>query len=168
MPKRPKTARKPAPKARLHPMYRRRKADQDTVVRSGVGVLIRDAKGRILLERRSDCGFWGIPGGSVAPGESVERTAVREALEETGLAVRVTGIYGVYSDGRTRLVTFPERVVQLVDTIVEAEITGGRLRISSESLELAFFSLNKLPPDIVPPAMEILKDLRAGRTGVLR
>jgi len=144
-------------------MYRRRKADKDTVVRSGVGVLIRDEAGRILLERRSDCGFWGIPGGRVDPGESVERTAVREALEETGLTVRVTGLYGVYSDGRTRLVTFPDRVVQLVDTIVEAQITGGRLKISSESLELGFFSLDKLPPGIVPPAMEILPDFPPGR-----
>lgn len=166
--KRSKPARKAAGKARLHPMYRPRKADKDTVVRSGVGVLIRDADGRILLERRSDCGFWGIPGGRVDPGESVARTAVREAFEETGLTVRVTGLYGVYSDGRTRLVTFPDRVVQLVDTIVEAEITGGRLKISSESLELGFFPLDELPPGIVPPAMEILRDLRAGRRDVLR
>lgn len=152
----------------VHPMYRKRRADRNTVVRSGVGVIVRDPEGRILLERRSDCGLWGIPGGRVDPGESVSRTAVREIYEETGLRIRVTGLYGVYSDGRTRLVTFPERVVQLVDTIVEGEILRGRLRPSSESLELGFFPVDRLPRDIVPPAMEVLRDLRRGRRGVLR
>lgn len=149
-------------------MYRRRKADRHTVVRAGVGVLIRDGRGRLLLEKRSDCGLWGIPGGSVEPGESVERTAVREMLEETGFTVRVTGLFGVYSGGGTRLVTFPERVVQLVDTIVEAEIVRGTLKCSHESEELAFFPLNGLPKNIVPPARAVISDLRKGLRGVLR
>jgi len=149
-------------------MYRRRKADRNTVVRAGVGVIIRDKRGRILLEKRSDCGLWGIPGGSVEPGESVERTAVREIREETGLTVRVTRLFGVYSGGAARLVTFPERVVQLVDSLVEARIVRGTLNLSHESEDLAFFPLNKLPKDIVPPARGILSDLRKGRKVVLR
>ncbi len=152
----------------LLPMYRRRKADRNTVVRAGVGVIIRDERGRILLEKRSDCGLWGIPGGSVEPGESVERTAVREIREETGLTVRVTRLFGVYSGGGARLVTFPERVVQLVDTLVEAEIVRGKLKCSPESEELAFFPLNELPKGIVPPAQKIFSDLRKGLRAVLR
>jgi len=149
-------------------MYRRRKADRDTVVRAGVGVIIRDQSGKILLEKRSDCGLWGIPGGRIEPGESVERTAVREIREETGLTVRVTRLFGVYSGSRARLVTFPERVVQLVDSMVEAEIVRGTLKCSHESEELAFFPLSRLPKDIVPPAMEVLSDLRKGLKRVLR
>jgi 8-oxo-dGTP pyrophosphatase MutT (NUDIX family) len=131
-------------------------------------VIIRDERGRILLEKRSDCGLWGIPGGSVEPGESVERTAVREIREETGLAVRVTRLFGVYSGGRSRLVTFPERVVQLVDSLVEAEIVSGTLKCSRESEELGFFPLNRLPKGIVPPARKVLSDVRRGLKGVLR
>jgi 8-oxo-dGTP pyrophosphatase MutT (NUDIX family) len=148
-------------------MFRRRKADADTEVRSGVGVIIRDRRGRVLLERRSDCGWWGLVGGRIDPGESAAQAAVREAQEETGLKIKVKGLHGVYSAPANRLVTYPERVVQLVDIIVEAGVLGGALRASSESLELAYFPLGALPADIVPPAAEILLDLRRGRRRVL-
>ncbi|GJM67831.1 hypothetical protein HMSSN036_00470 [Paenibacillus macerans] len=39
----------------------------------------------ILLERRTDNGMWGLPGGSLEPGESLEQVARRELFEETGL-----------------------------------------------------------------------------------
>ena len=48
--------------------------------------------GRILLLRRRDDdrsfpGTWCLPGGRVDPGESQREAAVRETLEETGLAI---------------------------------------------------------------------------------
>ncbi|TDA31294.1 MAG: DNA mismatch repair protein MutT, partial [Hadesarchaea archaeon] len=46
-------------------------------------------------------------GGLVEPGEEVERAAVREVREETGVRVRLRGLVGVYDimerDGRGRL-----------------------------------------------------------------
>ena len=35
--------------------------------------------------------FWSLPGGAIEPGESPEQAAVREALEETGYRVKITG-----------------------------------------------------------------------------
>lgn len=57
-----------------------------------VGVVITDAAGRVVLVKRGkqpQRGRWSVPGGSVEPGESLEEAAVREALEETGLVVRL-------------------------------------------------------------------------------
>lgn len=58
---------------------------------------IRDKTGKILLQQRADNGFWGLPGGQVELGESVEQGVVREVYEETGLQVRVERLIGVYS-----------------------------------------------------------------------
>ena len=56
-----------------------------THVKVGVGVIILDDSGRILLEKRRDNGMWGLPGGGIEPGESIYETALREVEEETGL-----------------------------------------------------------------------------------
>jgi 8-oxo-dGTP diphosphatase len=52
----------------------------------------------VLIERRNPPPGWALPGGFVDVGERVEQAAVREAAEETGLAVRLTALLGVYSD----------------------------------------------------------------------
>lgn len=51
----------------------------------GVGVLIQDERGRVLLQQRGDDGLWGTPGGSLEPGEDFLTAAQRELREETGL-----------------------------------------------------------------------------------
>ncbi|MFJ5677843.1 NUDIX hydrolase [Streptomyces sp. NPDC093097] len=50
----------------------------------GVGVIVLDADGRVLLGRHR-AGTWELPGGKVDPGEGVRSAAARELHEETGL-----------------------------------------------------------------------------------
>src|ERR671933_427933 len=51
----------------------------------GVGVLaLIDSAGALLMDRRSDCGGWGLPGGAVAPDEALEAALLREVHDETG------------------------------------------------------------------------------------
>lgn len=136
-------------------------------IRPVVGVIIRDAAGRILLERRSDCGLWGLPGGRLDPGESVADAALREVFEETGLRVRLGRLVGVYS-GPDQLVTYPGNIVQLVDIIFDAEVLSGVLCMSPESLELRFFEVSDLPAELVPPAVSPLRDYATGGCGFVR
>ncbi len=55
------------------------------------GVWVTDAQGLVLAFRRSDSGRLGLPFGRVDPGEAPSAAAARECLEETGLAVALTG-----------------------------------------------------------------------------
>ncbi|MDK2955550.1 MAG: 8-oxo-dGTP diphosphatase [Desulfovibrionales bacterium] len=61
-------------------------------------VIYAPGRGVVLVERANPPYGWALPGGFVDYGESCEHAAIREAKEETGLDVELTGIVGVYSD----------------------------------------------------------------------
>jgi len=145
-------------------MFSQKEITQRTEISLGVGVFIKDNLGRILLERRTDCGLWGLPGGKIKPGETVTEAAIREVLEETGYQITITGLVGIYSEPSGRIVTYPDNGDEkhIVDIILEAEVVSGQLTKSEESLELAFFQFTQLPPDIAPPAVIPIKDFFNG------
>lgn len=71
--------------------------------------IILEKDGRILLIDRSDGLGCTIPGGIIRYKETIEQGVVREAREETGYDVKITGIVGIYSaldrDPRLRAVS---------------------------------------------------------------
>ena len=150
-------------------MFARKKPDATTRIGLGVGVFVLDSQNRLLLEKRSDCGLWGLLGGRVDVGESVTDAAVREVFEETGLQVEITRLLGVYSEPRDRIVTYPDNgdVVHKVDVILEARILSGTLLRSSESEELRFFERSSPPLEICPPAQRPISDYLNGLSSVL-
>jgi len=126
-------------------------ATKATQIRSGVAAIIRDAEGRLLLQRRSDNGLWGLPGGSVEIGESVRDAIVREVREETGLTVEVVRLVGVYSDPKIQIVRYPDgNVVHYVSLLFACRILAGTLQTCDETLDLKFFDPARLPEDLLP------------------
>jgi 8-oxo-dGTP pyrophosphatase MutT (NUDIX family) len=63
----------------------------------GAAVLVLDNENRLLMMRRSDIGCWGIPGGSMEPGEVAENAARRETREETNLEIGEMSLFDVFS-----------------------------------------------------------------------
>lgn len=63
-----------------------------------VDVIIEIDSRIVLIERKNPPYGWALPGGFVDYGESFETAAVREALEETGLAVTGLRQFHTYSD----------------------------------------------------------------------
>lgn len=97
-------------------------------------------RGIVLVERRNPPHGWALPGGFVDYGESCEEAAVREAREETGLDVVLTGLLGVYSD--------PSRdprhhTISVVYTAQAAD--PSRLCAGDDAASAEFFPLDALP-----------------------
>lgn len=63
-----------------------------------VDIIIEIGRKIVLIRRKHPPPGWAIPGGFIDGGERAEEAAVREAREETGLAVTLTALLGVYSD----------------------------------------------------------------------
>ncbi len=106
-----------------------------------------------MLIQRADNAHWGLPGGHVEPGESVAQAAVREVLEETGFAVEVGRLIGVYSDPERQTVESSSgECSQFVNLCFEARVTGevGRPTTPEETLDRGFFPLDALPEPFVP------------------
>jgi ADP-ribose pyrophosphatase YjhB (NUDIX family) len=121
-----------------------------THLRPSVSAIVTNGDGRILLQRRSDNGLWGLPGGSVEIGESVSTAIVREVQEETGLTVGVERLVGVYSDPAYQVVRYADgSVVHYISTLFACRILGGNLATCDETLDLQFFDPARLPEDML-------------------
>ena len=106
----------------------------------GVGVLVVE-NGKILLVRRvmnPERGKWSIPAGYLDQGEDPQATAVREALEETGLEVAIEGLVDVYHNP-------PGQGGASIFILYRARRLGGALRPGDDADGVDFFNLDALP-----------------------
>jgi ADP-ribose pyrophosphatase YjhB (NUDIX family) len=110
-----------------------------------VNVVVTNAKGEILLIRRSDNDNWAIPGGAIDLGESLTLAAVRETREETGMECEITGLVGIYTDPKhVILYTSNGEVRQEFSIVLTARAVGGQLTPSSESTEVCWVHASEI------------------------
>ncbi|WP_434180079.1 NUDIX hydrolase [Bacillus thuringiensis] len=118
---------------------------------AGVAVAVFNEQGQILLQQRRN-GMWGVPGGFVELGESIEEAGRREVLEETGIEIGTLQLATVFS-GKEFFMKLPngDEFYPITIAYLCKDITGGLLKADGvESLDVQFFNLNELPQNISP------------------
>lgn len=120
---------------------------------SGIGIVVTDAQGRVLLGRSARRGgVWELPGGKNDAGEELRQAAARELAEETGLvaepeAVRLAAVLVDVQGGLPRL-TFAARVLAF---------TGEARVVEPELIERwEWHAPERLPRPLFTPSAQVL------------
>lgn len=107
---------------------------------TGVPAIIKNSKGEILLGKREKDAIyypntWGLPGGLIDAGESIEQAVEREVKEEMGVKIRVI------SYGKPFMV-FPNKEcpLQSLNVPVYAKIISGKPKPKDETSEVSWFA----------------------------
>ena len=105
------------------------------------GVIAERADGKIAMVLRGENpgkGLWGLPAGFMEIDETVEETARRECLEETGLTVELRDLWGVWSYHHK------EKQTSGVLVLYTARVIRGEPQAGSDSVEVKFYSLDEI------------------------
>lgn len=119
--------------------------------RVGVGVLLTDSHGRVLLtlrKRPPEAGYWSIVGGKVDFLETLEQCAIREAREEVGVEISLRSLLCVTDHclpGENQHWVSPAYLGQ----ILSGEATNCE---PAKTREVRWFKLDHLPSNLTMTA----------------
>ncbi|RLC00514.1 MAG: DNA mismatch repair protein MutT [Deltaproteobacteria bacterium] len=132
----------------------------------GVRAVVVNNVGEILLQRRTDTNLWGLPGGSVELGETAFEALKREVAEETALTVINAEPMALYC-GPDQKFAYPDgdRVQVFAVAFIVQKWKGQPRADGIEGSRVRFYSLSKLPENIVPVHKPTIKDY-AGYNGI--
>jgi len=107
----------------------------------------------VLISRKNPPYGWALPGGFVDYGETLENAAAGEAMEETGLKIRMLHQFHSYSD--------PSRDPRqhTITTVFTASSQGTPVA-ADDAKDAGLFSIDRLPDNIAFDHASILMDYK--------
>ena len=123
--------------------------DNDNYPRIGVGVMIQNEQGEVLMGLRKGAhgaGEWCFAGGHLDFGETIFETAQREVLEETGLRVTITKLFSVSDD--FRYIKSNNRHYVTIGVLAKYLEGQPQIMEPDRCCEWRWFSLNALPNNL--------------------
>jgi 8-oxo-dGTP diphosphatase len=138
-------------------------------VRVGVGTMLLNEEGKILLGKRHNDpekasselhgeGTWTIPGGKMDFGDSIDGAAYREVLEETGIKINKNKLK-IISIGNEALSDVHFVTIGFMCDDFEGE---PQVLEPDEITEWRWFSFDNLPEKIFPPSHKMIKNYLDG------
>ncbi|MBQ6430501.1 MAG: NUDIX hydrolase [Oscillospiraceae bacterium] len=111
----------------------------------GTNVLL-EYDGKLLLERRWDCGQWGLIGGRLRNAERYSQGIAREVREETGIFLPESAFEQLRVVDDDRIASYRDGTVwRMIIVLFRAKLDRmPTLKPSKESGELRFFSPEEL------------------------
>ncbi|HDM8193047.1 TPA: NUDIX domain-containing protein [Vibrio harveyi] len=134
----------------------RSKIGNQVLMIPSVAAVILNESNQLLLQKKSD-GSWSLPAGMIEPGESPSQAVIREVREETGLAVEVERVLGVFG-GEGFGFAYPNGdQVEYTVIMFKCQQTGQFAEdLDEETIELAWFSRSDMPTLALPYPLECL------------
>ena len=123
-----------------------------------VSAFVLDEDDQLLMIRRTDNGYYALPGGRHELGETMTQTVVRETEEETGIIVEVTSLVGIYSNPDHVMAYDDGEVRQEFSICFRARPVAGAPRTSDESSEVVWVPRAELDGIDVHPSIRLRID----------
>ncbi|KAB3529483.1 NUDIX hydrolase [Alkaliphilus serpentinus] len=119
------------------------------IIMCGANVILINSQNEILLHHRTDRDWWGLPGGAMELGESLEETARREVFEEVGLKCGELKLFNIYS-GEKQYYKYPDgnEVYNVTATYLCRDYIGKISVDLKEGRDARFFSLDRIPSNL--------------------
>ncbi|MBA4496323.1 NUDIX domain-containing protein [Paenactinomyces guangxiensis] len=124
----------------------------------GAHVLVINEKGQLLLQKGAK-GTWGLPGGLLKRGETLEDTARRQVFAQTGLVIGELRLVRVFSGEKYPAANESEKYI-VATVYLTRDIQENVKSDGVEFKEISYFDFQELPEGIDLRFQDVIQEFK--------